>query len=202
MYAQIKFIQKLWKECVPYLSNLLFGMSARVHLKDCATLEDFCAVFSSKKRRDFKRLLRKDCAKFRAVAGQFRIKYILLLWKFINIKYKHYHVVQRCAQWLLGVAFMCTGILQFVEYYRAESDSEQQPCSEMCGWSSYFVHNDVMYDFISAPVHVPISVIGIHSIIRCLQTSVPILDMGPTQLDLKQRKFGCVLYDALNREYC
>ena len=194
----VQRVREKWKACVPYLSSLLFGVSARVHLKGCESMDDFGAMLSSKKRRDLKRILRKDCAAFRSVPGQLRPEYISLLWTFIQRKYSDRHFVVRLAHWILGVAFLCSGILNFVEYH---STTCKKGVSTLCGWSSYFILNDVLYDFISAPVQVPISVIGMQSLKHCIANKIPVLDMGPTQLELKQRKFGCVLYDALNHVY-
>ena len=88
-------------------------------------------------------------------------------------------------------------ILNFVEYY-------DKTTNNLCGWSSYFIVGDTYYDFISSPNNIPISVIGLHSILFCLQkknSNIRILDMGPTLLSLKLQKFGCVQYDILNDVY-
>lgn len=187
---------KILRQTIPYISNILFGPSARVHLENAKSFDEFSQVFNSKKRRDLKRILKKDFPHFTIVPGTFQIKYIQLLWKFLRTKYS--------GQWVKQVFFLAISlllfswnVLHFFEYYDTSS-------KRLCGWSSYFIIDDVYYDFISSANAVPISVIGMHSILFCLRPEnhhIKMIDMGPTQLPLKIQKFGCVHYDILNNVY-
>lgn len=187
---------RIIKYCIPYISNLLFGVSARIYLGEDQSFEDYLQHFKSKKRRDLKRIYKKEYVKYRIVSRPFRLQYAAYLFTFLRTKYRGQpHWV--FFYWTLSLLLFSLNILHFVEY-------QDKATGAVCGWSSYFILHDTYYDFISSPNNMPISIIGLHSILFCLQSEnkhIRILDMGPTLLTLKVQKFGCVQYDILNDVY-
>lgn len=163
-----------------YLSTLLFNKSSRIDLKDINTMDDFLKKkFKSKKRCDFKKIIR-DTNKLKIIPGNFKISYINYLLNFLIDKYKNYKKV---------IFYMTCSILLFIfadinyfEYYNQNN--------KFVGWSSYFVSNNVYYDFIASPNEIKISNIGINALNFCFKNNINILDCGPTHIELKCRKFN------------
>ena len=165
---------------LPYISQYLFGKSAVINLQKINTFEDYLNKnLNSKKRRALKKVIKNEYNNITIKNGTFSKKYIMYLNEFLKSKYKSN--LTSTIYLILSTLLLITNKLNFFEYYKN---------NEFIGWSSYFIKNDIYYDFISSPNNLNITVIGIHSIKYCIENNIFVLDMGPTNIDLKKRKFN------------
>ena len=72
---------------LPYLSYFLFGDSCRVNLKDVNSFDEYLKTLNNKKRKDLKRIIKKEYKNITIKPGRFQLLYIKSLYTFIKNKY-------------------------------------------------------------------------------------------------------------------
>jgi len=91
-------------------------------------------------------------------------------------------------QFVICIIVFASKDIRYWEYYGKKNDN-------LMGWSSYFIHDGIYYDFLCSPNSINISVVLIHSIKYCINNSINILDLGPTNCQFKIRKFNAKLVE-------
>ena len=174
------------KRYYAFMSSMLFG---RVSTQlDLSKFKNFDEYVNSLKRRD-RGSLKRDLKKMENITikeGKFSFKYLVYLNDFLKEKYDS--KIKRYISLLLSISLFLKNELNYWEYYDKETN-------EFLGWSSYFIIDDIYYDFISCPKKVFICYFGINSIKYCLQNSINKVDFGPTNIKLKMRKFNAEIIE-------
>ena len=167
-------------------SSLIFGDSCRVDLRNFKTMDDYLKSMKSKRRNDLKKVIKQN-SNLTIKEGTFKLNYIKYLYKFVKQKYKNKKKMY--FQLFLQLIVLLTKGLKFFEYYDKDNI--------FLGWSSYFIHENVFYDFIAAPKKdkLFVSNILLNSIDFAIKNKLKSIDLGVSHQDLKKRKFNATTHE-------
>jgi len=171
----------------PYISYLIFGYSSRINLQNINSFQDFLNQLNSKKRRELKKIIKKEFQHISIKSTHFKFIYIKTLYSFLKNKYNSY--IKITFFMILSILLFLSNKLHYFEYYKN---------NKFLGWSSYFTNQNIYYDFISSPNNLNISIIGINSLKFSIKHEFHKLDMGPTNLQLKKNKFNSFLFSPFS----
>jgi hypothetical protein len=175
----------IFKLLAPQISSLFFGrISCQISLEDFSSFEQYVDSLNSNKKREINRILKDEYEILEIKEGKFQMSYLKNLWEFLGSKYHNLFV--RATNMILSLLVFMSNQLSYWEYYHKDTN-------EFLGWSSYFIYNDVYYDFMSSPRSMNISTMAINSIKYSFQQKLKIVDLGPTNCQLKMSKFNAKL---------
>lgn len=175
----------IFKLLAPQISSLFFGrISCQISLEDFSSFEQYVDSLNSNKKREINRILKDEYEILEIKEGKFQMSYLKNLWEFLGSKYHNLFV--RATNMILSLLVFMSNQLSYWEYYHKDT-------KEFLGWSSYFIYNDVYYDFMSSPRSMNISTMAINSIKYSFQQKLKIVDLGPTNCQLKMSKFNAKL---------
>lgn len=165
-------------------SRIYYTKSNIIDLKNYKSLDDFIKNHLSSKRRNDIRKDIKNLEKMKVKESNLCIYHFNYLYKFLNRKFKKAYIVN--FNFLLSLFVISTFKLKYFNFYDSNNN--------LLGWSSYFIDDDIYYDFLSSPNEIHISHILIHSLKYCLNNKITKIDIGPTHDDIKKRKFNSDKY--------
>lgn len=177
-------LEVIFKLTAPQLTSLFFGrIACQVDLTGFNSFDEYVNSFNSNKKREINKILSEE---YEIRKGSFKVSYIKNLWYFLSKKYSRLSI--KLINIILALFVFSLNQLNYWEYYHKDT-------KEFLGWSSYFIHNNVYYDFISSPKSINISTMAVHSIKYAFQQGLNIVDLGPTNCQLKMSKFNAKLIE-------
>ena len=177
----------IFKLLAPQISSLFFGrISCQINLDDFSSFEEYVESLNSNKKREINRILKEEYEILEIKEGEFKISFLKNLWEFLSTKYKSFSA--RAINMILSILVFMSNQLSYWEYFNKDT-------KEFLGWSSFFICNDTYYDFISSPKSMNISTMAINSIKYSFKRKLKIVDLGPTNCQLKMSKFNAKLVE-------
>lgn len=172
------------KKMLLLCSKLYFKNSNYIDLKNYKSFDEFLKNnLNSKRRNDIKKDI-KNLNEFKIIKSELNINHLYYLYKFLIRKFKNPILIN--FNFLLSLFVISTFKLKYFNFYDSNNN--------LLGWSSYFIDDDIYYDFLSSPNEIHISHILINSLKYCLNNKITKIDIGPTHDDIKKRKFNSDKY--------
>ena len=121
----------------------------------------------------------------KVIKTNFSFYHLYYLFNFLTNKFKN-NIFLVNFNFMLSLFVIFTFKLNYFNFYDSNN--------KLLGWSSYFIDNDIYYDFLSSPNNIHVSHIIINSLKYCLNNGISKIDYGPTHDDVKRRKINTNKY--------
>ena len=166
-------------------SKIYFTNSNFINIKNCKSLDEyFKNNLNSKRRKEIKKDIKK-LDQMKVIKTNFSFYHLYYLFNFLTNKFKN-NIFLVNFNFMLSLFVIFTFKLNYFNFYDSNN--------KLLGWSSYFIDNDIYYDFLSSPNNIHVSHIIINSLKYCLNNGISKIDYGPTHDDVKRRKINTNKY--------
>ena len=166
-------------------SKIYYTKSNIIDLQNYNSLDDFIKKHLSSKRRNDIRKDIKILENMKVIESGICLYHFNYLHNFLSKKFKSPSIVN--FNFLLSLFVIATFKLNYLNFYDSNN--------KLLGWSSYFIDDDVYYDFLSSPNEIYISHILTNSLKYCFNNKITKIDIGPTHDDIKRRKLNSNEYN-------
>lgn len=173
------------KKLLLLCSKIYFNNSNFINIKNYKSLNEYLNNnLNSKKRIE----IRKDIKKLdqmKVIKTNFSFNHLYYLYNFLTNKFKNNFVLVNF-NFMLSLFVIFTFKLTYFNFFDSNN--------KLLGWSSYFIDDEIYYDFLSSPNNIHVSHIIINSLKYCLNNEISKIDYGPTHDDVKRRKINTNKY--------
>lgn len=173
------------KKLLLLCSKIYFNNSNFINIKNCKSLDDYINNnLNSKRRIEIKKYIKK-LDQIKVIKTNFSFNHLYYLYDFLTNKFKN-NIFLVNYYFLLSLFVIFTFKLKYFNFYDSNN--------KLLGWSSYFIDDDIYYDFLSSPNNVYMSHMIVNSLKYCINNRISKLDFGPTHDDIKRKKINTTKY--------